>query len=71
MYGIVLRVTPPDTLRKMNPDNTECSTLTSNIMNEYDYVRLWYAVRHVQVYATKTSYEDIPTTILGFPDRPV
>jgi len=71
MYGIVLGVTPPDTLRKMNSDNNVCSTLTSNIMNEYDYVRLWYAVRHVQVYVSKASYEVIPTTILGSPDRPV
>ena len=38
MYGIVLGVTPPDTLRKMNPDNNVCSTLTSNIMNEQGYV---------------------------------
>jgi len=38
MYGIVLGVTPPDTLRKMNSDNNVCSTLTSNIMNEHDYV---------------------------------
>jgi len=38
MYGIVLGVTPPDALRKMNLDNNGCSTLTSNIMNEYDYV---------------------------------
>jgi len=37
MYGIVLEVTPPDTLRKMNSDNIVCSTLTSNIMNEHDY----------------------------------
>ena len=36
MYGIVLGVTPPDTLRKMNSDNNVCSTLTSNIMNEHD-----------------------------------
>jgi len=71
MYGIVLGVTPPDTLRKMNSDNNAYSTLISNIMNEYDYVWLWYAVRHVQVYASRTSYEVIPTTILGFPDRPV
>jgi len=39
MYGIVLRVTPHDTLRKMNSDNIVCSTLTSNIMNGYE---LWY-----------------------------
>jgi len=38
MYGIVLGVTPPDALRKMNSDNNVCSTLTSNIMNEHDYV---------------------------------
>jgi len=37
MYGIVLRVTPPDAFRKMNSDNIVCSTLTPNIMNEYDY----------------------------------
>jgi len=42
MYGIVLGVTPSDTLRKMNSDNNGCSTLTSNIMNEYDYVQLRY-----------------------------
>jgi len=42
MYGIVLGVTPPDTLRKMNSDNNVCSTLTSNIMNEHDYVWLRY-----------------------------
>jgi len=36
MYGIVLGVTPPDTLRKMNSDNIVCYTLTSNIMNEHD-----------------------------------
>lgn len=35
MYGIVLEVTPPDTLRKMNQDNIVCSTLTSNLMNEW------------------------------------
>jgi len=38
MYGIVLGVTPLDTLCKMNSDNNVCSTLTSNITNEYDYV---------------------------------
>jgi len=27
---------------KMNSDNNACSTLTSNIMNEYDYVWLRY-----------------------------
>jgi len=27
-----------DTLCKMNSDNNGCSTLTSNIMTEYDYV---------------------------------
>jgi len=37
MYEIVLGVTPPDTLRKMNSNNIVCSTLTSNIMNEHDY----------------------------------
>jgi len=37
MYGIVLGVTPPDTLRKINSDNVVCYTLTSNIKNEYDY----------------------------------
>jgi len=42
MYGIVLRVTPPDALCKMNSDNNVCSTLTSNIMNEYDYVMIYY-----------------------------
>ena len=42
MYGIVLGVTPPDTLRKMNSDNNVCSTLTPNIMNEHDYVWLRY-----------------------------
>jgi len=42
MYGIVLGVTPLDTLRKMNSDNNVCSMLTSNIMNEYDYVWLRY-----------------------------
>jgi len=42
MYGIVLGVTPPDALRKMNSDNNVCSTLTSNIMNEYDYVMIYY-----------------------------
>ena len=40
MYEIVLGVTPPDTLRKMNSDNNVCSTLTSNIMIEYDYVMI-------------------------------
>jgi len=39
MYGIVLGVTPPGALRKMNQENNVCSTLTSNLMNEYDYVR--------------------------------
>ena len=38
MYGIVLGVTPPGALRKMNQDDNVCLTLTSNIMNEYDYV---------------------------------
>jgi len=38
MSGIVLGVTPPDALRKMNSDNNVCSTLTSNIMNEHDYL---------------------------------
>jgi len=42
MYGIVLGVTPLDALRKMNSDNNVCSTLTSNIMNEHDYVWLRY-----------------------------
>jgi len=42
MYGIVLGVSPPDALRKMNSDNNVCSTLTSNIMNEYDYVIIYY-----------------------------
>jgi hypothetical protein len=37
MYGIVLGVTPLDAFHKMNQDNYVCSTLTSNIMNEYDY----------------------------------
>jgi len=42
MYGIVLGVTPPDTLRKMNSDNNVYSTLTSNIMNEHNYAWLRY-----------------------------
>jgi len=42
MYGIVLGVTPPDTLRKMNSDDNVCPTLTSNIMNEHNYVWLRY-----------------------------
>jgi len=55
MYGIVLGVTPPDTLRKMNSDDNVCSTLTSNIMNEHDYVclRLWYDRRYVQAYESR------------------
>jgi hypothetical protein len=32
MYAIVLGVTPPDTLRKINQDNYVCSTLTSNLI---------------------------------------
>jgi hypothetical protein len=42
MSGIVLGVTPLDAFRKMNQDNNSCSTLTSNLMNEYNYVRLRY-----------------------------
>jgi hypothetical protein len=38
MYGNVFRFTPLDALRKMNQDNNVCSMLTSNLMNEYDYV---------------------------------
>ena len=34
---IVLGVTPPDTLRKLNQDNVVCYTLTSNIKNDYEY----------------------------------
>jgi len=37
MYGIVLGVTPSDTLRRMNQDNIVCCTLTSNIMNDYEH----------------------------------
>ena len=40
MYEIVLGVTPPDTLCKMNSDDNVYSMLTSNIMNEYDYVMI-------------------------------
>jgi hypothetical protein len=36
MYGIDLEVTPLGTIRKMNPDNIVCSTLTN--MNELRYV---------------------------------
>ena len=67
MYGIVLGVTPPDALRKMNSDNNVCSTLTSNIMNEHDYVRFGYLVRYLQVYADRESYEIVPSTTLGLP----
>ena len=35
--GIVLGVTPPDSLRKMNQDNVVSYTLTSNIKNDYEY----------------------------------
>jgi len=42
MYGIVLGVTPLDTLRKMNQDNYVCSTLTSNLIWMNHALRLWY-----------------------------
>jgi hypothetical protein len=37
MYGIVLGVTPPGDLRKMNQENYVCSTLTSMYDYDYDY----------------------------------
>ena len=74
MYGIVLGVTPPDTLRKMNSDINVCSTLTSNIMNEHEYVWLRYdydmlldMYMFMQIEkAMKCTDDD-----LRFPDRPV
>ena len=42
-------VTPPGAFRKMNSDNNVCSTLTSNIMNEYDYDLLLDMYRFMQV----------------------
>jgi hypothetical protein len=40
-------------------------------MNDYDYVRLWYDVRHVQFYEIEQDMKVLPKTILGFPNRPV
>jgi hypothetical protein len=40
MYGIVLEVTPPGALRKMNQDN-EC-LFNANIMNELMYNHVCY-----------------------------
>jgi hypothetical protein len=40
-------------------------------MNDYDYVWLWYDVRHIQVYEIEQVMNVIPMTILGFPNRPV
>jgi len=45
----VAGVTPPGAFRKMNSDNNVCSTLTSNIMNEYDYDLLLDMYRFMQV----------------------
>ena len=55
MYGIVLGVTPPDTFRKMNSDNIVCSTLTPNIMNEYDYEYDCVMIMVILCYRTCTS----------------
>jgi len=72
MYGIVLRVTPSDTLRKMNQDNIVCHTLTSNIMNDYEHdmntVTIWYQT--CASLCNRTSYEDTLSTVLVTPRPP-
>jgi len=52
---------------KMNQDNYVCSMLTANLMNDMITIWLWYAIRHVQVYANRASYKVILLTILGSP----
>jgi hypothetical protein len=45
--GILLGVTPLNTLSNMNQDNVVCYTLTSNIKNDYEYD---YVMRQIQAY---------------------
>jgi hypothetical protein len=81
MYGIVLGVTPPRTLRKMNSDNNVCSTLTKY---DPDYIYVYARMnsctimlmsKSMRCYQTNTSQEIeqvknvIPMTILGSPNR--
>jgi hypothetical protein len=51
MYGIVLGVTPPGALHKMNQDN-DClfnANLINEWMNEYDYV--WYDMIMIMIWS--------------------
>jgi hypothetical protein len=70
MYGIVLGVTPPGAIRKMNQDN-DCLFNAKIMMNEWhDYV--WYDYDDVMLLAKSKIWIEqdmnvMPMTILGFP----
>jgi hypothetical protein len=48
MYGIVLGVTPPGALRKMNQDN-DCLFNANIIMNELTYDHVSYDCDYVKI----------------------
>ena len=64
MYGILLGVTPPDTLYKMNSDNYMSHPYTicyDMILHDYDMMLGMCRLRN------RESYEAIPLTTLGLP----
>jgi len=67
----VAGVTPPGAFRKMNSDINVCSTLTANIIIMNMISKQLGRYRFMQVHVRRAIHEDMPMTILEFPDRPV